>query len=167
MTKSSEPEITLRAAEERDEAFVLELYAGTRAAEMALVPWTQEQKSAFVRAQFLAQQDHYQQKFPDATRDIVSCGDRSVGHLHVARLPEEIRIVDLIVSPGVRKKGIGSTLIRRVQAEATSANKAVTVYVETFNDSLVLFEKLGFVRAAEHGMHFLMRWKPAPDRSAR
>jgi hypothetical protein len=34
------------------------------------------------------------------------------------------------------------------------------VFVESFNPSLRLFERLGFVAADEQGAHLLMQWKP-------
>lgn len=40
---------------ESDEQFLTELYASTRAAEMAIVPWESEQKRAFLKMQFEAQ----------------------------------------------------------------------------------------------------------------
>jgi len=55
----SAPSITLRPVTPEDETILLELYASTRADEMSLVPWSDEQKRAFVLAQFNAQQLHY------------------------------------------------------------------------------------------------------------
>src|SRR5438132_13302161 len=43
--------ITLRDETEEDESFLLELYASTRAHEIALVSWTDEQKKTFVAMQ--------------------------------------------------------------------------------------------------------------------
>lgn len=36
---------------ESDETFLIELYASTRAGEMAIVPWDTEQKQAFLQIQ--------------------------------------------------------------------------------------------------------------------
>jgi hypothetical protein len=47
---------TLRPVQEEDEALLLEIYASTRADEMALVPWNGAQKQAFLHMQFSAQQ---------------------------------------------------------------------------------------------------------------
>ena len=46
--------ITLRPVEEADQDFLLSVYASSRADEMARVPWSPEQKQAFVRTQFTA-----------------------------------------------------------------------------------------------------------------
>jgi len=50
-------EITLRDASVEDEGLLLEIYSSTRAKEMALVPWSDPQKEAFVKMQFQAQQE--------------------------------------------------------------------------------------------------------------
>ena len=51
--------VTLRDAEPRDRDLLLRLYDSTRQLELASVPWTPEQKSAFVEQQFGAQDLHY------------------------------------------------------------------------------------------------------------
>ena len=43
--------------------------------------------------------------------------------------------------------------------EAKQAKKRVTIYVESFNPSLRLFERLGFRKVEENGFQFLMEWK--------
>jgi hypothetical protein len=40
------------------------VYAGTRAAELTAVPWTDEQKAAFVQTQFAAQARHDREHYP-------------------------------------------------------------------------------------------------------
>jgi GNAT superfamily N-acetyltransferase len=153
--------VTLRAVGPADEAFLLDVYAGTRADELALVPWTDEQRQAFVRMQFAAQQEHYQEKYPEANHDIILLAGRPVGRLYVAREEHEIRIVDIALLPPERNAGVGSYLIRELLDEATRAGKPLRVYVESFNPSLPLFERLGFYRAEQNGMHILMQWDPA------
>src|ERR1044072_8915323 len=87
--------ITLRPVNADDYDFLVEVYGSTRAEELALVPWTAEQHQVFIRSQFAAQQDHYAKKYPTASHDIIMSDSRPVGRLYVARLDQEIRIVDL------------------------------------------------------------------------
>ena len=68
-----------------DEAFLLEVYASTRAAEMALVPWSDEQRTAFVRMQFQAQDSHYRQRYPDADFKLILVDNNPVGRIFVFR----------------------------------------------------------------------------------
>jgi len=156
--------ITLRPVGPDDYDFLLEVYAGTRAEEMALVPWTNEQRQAFIRSQFMAQQDHYAQKYPAASHDIILSNSRQVGRLYVARLDHEIRIVDITLLPAERNFGIGSYLIKQLLDEAKSTGKMTRIYLEEFNPSLRLFQRLGFWSSEQHGIHLLMEW-PTRDPS--
>ena len=153
--------ITLRPVGPGDHEFLVEVYGSTRAEELALVPWTKEQQQAFVRLQFAAQQDHYAQKYPAASHDIILSNNQPVGRLYVARLDHEIRIVDITVLPGERNAGIGSYLIRQLLDESERTGKVTRIYVEEFNPSLRLFERLGFSPSEQTGMHVLMQWSPS------
>jgi len=154
------PNVTLRPVGPDDHDFLLEVYGATRAEELALTPWTSEQQHAFVRSQFAAQQHHYAEKYPAASHDIIMVDGRPAGRLYVARLDHEIRIVDITVVPAERNSGIGSYLIRQLLDEAKSAGKVTRIYVEEFNPSLRLFERLGFSSSEQHGIHLLMEWSP-------
>ena len=164
---SSEPlrrsNIKLRPVSSNDYDFLVEVYGSTRADELALVPWTTEQKQAFVRSQFAAQQDHYAKKYPAASHDIIMSDDRPVGRLYIARLDQEIRIVDITLLPAERNAGIGSHLIEQLLDEARRSRKVTRIYVEEFNPSLRLFERLGFSPSEQHGMHLLLQCNPGQD----
>jgi len=112
----------------------------------------------FVRSQFAAQQEHYAQKYPAASHDIILFEGRQVGRLYVARLDQEIRIVDITLLPRERNAGIGSYLIRQLLDEANRSGKVTRIYVEEFNPSLRLFERLGFSPIEQHGIHLLLQW---------
>jgi ribosomal protein S18 acetylase RimI-like enzyme len=152
--------VTLRPVGPADEAFLLDVYAGTRADELALVSWSEERRQTFVRMQFTAQQEHYRKAHPEANHDIILLGGRPVGRLYVARKEREIRIVDIALLPPQRNAGVGSYLMRGLLDESARAGKPLRVYVESFNPSLRLFERLGFYRTGQNGMHILMQWDP-------
>ena len=156
--------ITLRLAEAADEDFLLAVYASTRAAELALVPWNEDQKKQFVRMQFVAQRDHYRTYIPEGEQYVILCDRRAVGRLWIARKPEEIKILDITILPKDRNRGIGGQLLAAVLREAAETNKPVTIYVEDFNPSHRFFERLGFVAAEKQGMHVLMKWTPHKER---
>jgi ribosomal protein S18 acetylase RimI-like enzyme len=160
-TANASSAITLRPVVAEDEPLLLELYASTRAEEMAMVSWTREQQEAFVRMQFDAQQAHYKKIQPDANHDIIMSNGRPVGRLYVARTKKHIEIMDITVLPQGRNAGIGSSLIRALMEEAESS-RPLRIYVENFNPSLRLFERLGFKAVEEDGFMLLMEWVPSP-----
>ena len=158
---SSPLNITLRPVDAGDYDFLVEIYGSTRAEELALVPWTTEQQQVFVRSQLAAQQDHYVKKYPTANHYIIMSDDRPVGRLYVARLDQEIRIIDITLLPAERNTGIGSYLIRQLLDEASRSGKITRIYVEEFNPSLRLFERLGFSPTEQHGIHLLLQCNPS------
>ena len=152
--------ITLREETPEDESFLLEVYASTRAQEMALVPWSDEQREAFVRSQFNAQHSYYQAQFPDASYQVIMVNGERAGRVYVLREPKAIRILDITLLPRHRNAGIGSSLMHELLAEGAREGKAVNIWVENFNPSLKLFERLGFVRIQEEGFNYLMEYRP-------
>jgi len=157
---SESPNATLRPIGPDDYDFLVEVYGSTRAEEMAMVPWTIEQQQAFVRMQFTAQQDHYTKTYPTASYDIIMSDSRPVGRLYVARLDQEIRIIDITLLPAERNAGIGSYLIKQLLDEANRAGKVTRIFVEEFNPSRRLFERLNFSLSEQHGIHMLLQCNP-------
>ena len=106
--------------------------------------------------QFNSQQDHYGQKYPTASHDVILSNGRQVGRLYVARLEKEIRIVDITLLPTARNCGIGSHLLKQLIEESRRDSKVIRIYVEEFNPSLSLFKRLGFSATEQQGVHLLM-----------
>jgi RimJ/RimL family protein N-acetyltransferase len=151
--------VTLIPVTPEDEAFLYEVFASTRAEELAQVPWNEAQREAFLKSQFAAQQLHYSTYYPDSTHDIILLGSHSIGRLYVARSAEKISILDITILPEHRNKSIGTPLIKRLMDEAADAGKRLTIYVESFNPSRRLFERLGFSKIEDDGVNYLMEWR--------
>ena len=141
-----------------DHEFLYRVYASTRQEELAAVPWTAEQKEAFLRSQFDLQHQHYQKYYGDAEFDIILRDGKPAGRLYVHRSPEEIRIVDIALLPEHRGAGIGSSLLQDVLTEAAGTGKRVSIHVEQFNPAMRLYERLGFTKQEEVGVYFRMEW---------
>ena len=136
------------------------MYATTRADELALVPWTDDEKAAFVAMQFEAQDVSYRMTYPDG-RFLVVLGDGvPIGRLYLGRLVDEIRIVDIALLPEHRGAGIGSRLIDDVLAEADAAGIFVRLHVEPWNPALRLYERRGFRVVEERGVYLFMERPP-------
>ncbi len=150
--------IATRPVLPEDEPFLLEVYASTRAAELALTPWTAEQRFAFVQMQFAAQQVHYQRYYPEAVHEIILKNGKPIGRSYIDRRATEIRVLDLTLLPEYRGAGIGTQLFRALSAEAATAHKTVSIHVEVFSPALRFFERLGFAKKEEDGIYCLMVW---------
>lgn len=153
-------QIRLRTAVAADENFILSVYASTRADELQQVPWTAEQKEAFVKMQFASQKQHYAASHPQASHDLICVDETEVGRIYLDR-GENLHILDVTILPQYRNQGIGGVLLRRLLDEAGQSGKIVTIYVETFNPSVRFFERLGFQKDQEIGFQFLLKWEPA------
>ena len=129
---------------------------------MALVPWPEIQREAFVRMQFTAQDSHYRNRYPDADYKVILNEDKPVGRIYIFRDEKVIRILDITLLPQHRNAGIGTQLVTAVLSEGAGTAKAVQIYVETFNPSLRLFERLGFAKIGEEGFNLLLQWRPDP-----
>ena len=149
----------LRPVEDSDRSFLLEVYASTRATELELVPWDEAQRQAFVKMQFEAQDEHYRAKFPEASYNIIVHDGEPAGRLYVLRNETQIRILDITLLPQYRNSGIGTPLIRGLMDEAKSLGLPVRIYVENFNPSRALFERLGFSQIDETDFNLLYEWK--------
>ena len=137
-------DVALRPLTEADEPFALSVYASTREEELAPVPWSDEQKAAFVAMQFAAQSAHYAQHYTGMSSDVILVDGEPAGRLLVARWREEIRIVDIALLPAFRGRGAGSELLRDLMDEATEMGKPLSIHVERDNRALALYERLGF-----------------------
>ena len=151
--------ITLRKACESDAAFLLEVYESTRADELALVSWSDEQKEAFLKFQFDAQHGFYHDQYPQASYNIILQDSEPVGRLYVLREDDQMRILDVTVLPRYRNAGVGTALMRELLTEGAQTRRPVHIWVEHFNPSVRLFERLGFSRIQEEGINFLMEWQ--------
>ena len=152
--------VALRPIRDADESFLLSVYASTREEELAVVPWTDDQKATFVKLQFDAQHAHYQEHFRGASFDVVLVAGQPAGRLYVGRWPREIRIVDISFLPEHRGRGLGTEILQGLFAEGRAAGRPVSFHVERFNPALRLYERLGFRMVEDKGIYLLME-RPA------
>lgn len=149
--------VTLRPVQDSDDEFLLKVYGSTREQELAQVPWTAEQKLQFVRMQWDAQKSHYAAQHPRASHEIICVKGDAAGRLYLDRTGEKFHILDITLLPEHRNRGAGSILLRQIMAEAKETGRPVSIYVETFNPSLRLFQRLGFTSIQQEGFHLLLQ----------
>jgi ribosomal protein S18 acetylase RimI-like enzyme len=160
LPEDPEEMVTLRPARPEDREILLAVYASTRTEELAAVQWTEEQKAAFLRMQFDAQDAHYREHYEGATCEVIEVDDVPAGRLYVHRRPKEIRLVDIALLPPFRGLGIGTRLLEELISEANERAVPLTIHVEVFNPARSLYERLGFRPVEEHGVHLLMERRP-------
>ena len=149
----------LRPAGEADLDFLYLLYASSRADEMAILDWSNQQKEAFLRMQFDAQHQYYHEQFSTAKFDIIELDNEAIGRLYVDRRVDEIRIIDIALLPEYRGKGIGGEFMKSLIEEAVSSKLSVTIHVEHNNPAMHLYQRLGFRHIRDEGVYYFMEWK--------
>jgi ribosomal protein S18 acetylase RimI-like enzyme len=153
--------VELRPAQPEDRPFLFRLYATTRADELAVLPWTDEQKRSFLEQQFLAQDRAYRDNYPDATFSVIIRAGEPIGRLYVAPLgDDELRVIDIALLPEERGKEIGSELMTGVIASAVHEGRMVSLHVERWNRAVRFYERLGFVRTGENEVYVRMERLP-------
>jgi GNAT superfamily N-acetyltransferase len=151
----------LRPVTAEDGAFLLQVYASTRAEELAAMDWDDHAREAFIEMQFHAQDRHYRSHFSGARFDVIEVNDVAVGRLYVHRAKDEIRILDIALLPEHRGHGIGALLLSGLQAEAAGRGTPLVLHVEQHNRARSLYLRLGFEeKLRAHGMHVMMVWSP-------
>ena len=150
--------IVLRPIRPEDDSFLARVYASSRADELAITGWSEEQKAAFCRQQFDAQSTYYAANYAEASFQIIEREGAPIGRLYVDRAKNEIRIVDIALLPEFRGSGIGTELLHELLEEARAAGKSVSIHVERFNRALQLYQRLGFRQLEDKGVYLLMRW---------
>ena len=152
------------AAPER--RFLAELYASTRQEELAPVPWTVEEKEAFLHQQFEAQLSHYLEHFADAEFWVLTRNGERIGRLYRQLRDDEVRLVDIALLPAARGEGLGEALLRDVCEAAAQRQLPVRIHVEKQNPALRLYQRLGFVQVEDQGVYWLLEWRTGSPASS-
>jgi GNAT superfamily N-acetyltransferase len=149
-----------RPATPADETFLLQVYKSSRGDDLRGLGWEEDRINEFLEMQYEAQRRFFDNDYKSATDEVVLVEEKPAGRLIVERRDHEIRCIDLGLLPAYRNRGIGTLIIRDLQAEAGAANKSLRLQVIRFNRAVNLLERLGFIRTSETGTHFQMEWTP-------
>lgn len=141
-----------------DEAFAYAVYASTRREEVAAWGWDEAQQNAFLRMQFQMQRRAYALQFPAAEHSLIVQDGQPVGRLIVLHDDQAIGLTDIALLPAFRGRGLGSAIIRGLQAEAAAAGKPLQLQVMKTNPARRLYERLGFTVCGETATHYAMQW---------
>lgn len=155
---------SLRATHDGDLPWLRDLYASTRAEEMAPVPWPEIAKRSFLDQQFALQHRHYLAHYADTDFLAIEHAERGpVGRYYLQRTAPEHLLVDISLFPALRGSGVGTALIRQSQQDAAALGRGMRLHVQESNPGARrLYERLGFVAEGSEGTHRPMRWSPPP-----
>ncbi len=104
------------------------------------------------------QQDHFAGGWPDLRLAIEVEGELA-GFLDLDEQGPSVEIAALELAPRWQRQGIGSAIIRAVQARAAELERPVTLRVLKVNPARALYERLGFRQVGETPTHYQMAWR--------
>jgi GNAT superfamily N-acetyltransferase len=152
--------VSFRPIADEDLPFLFEVYASTRAEELAPTGWPAEMKVQFLQQQFTAQHDHYQRHYPDGEWLVLLRESDSVGRLYVEEWASQIRLIDIAILPRFRGLGLGSAILSDLREWASEKSKPLTIHVEKSNPARSLYDRMGFAFLQENGAYDLLEWRP-------
>jgi ribosomal protein S18 acetylase RimI-like enzyme len=152
--------LALRDEADGDIPFLMALYASNREAELAAFPWPPSQKAAFLHMQFNAQRTSYRTHHPNAAYKMVEVRGLPIGRLYWDELPSHLHIIDITLVPERRGRGLGTMLLDRLIAMASSNGWSVGLAVDKDNRALKLYQRMGFIIVADRGLYQQMELRP-------
>lgn len=161
LAHAAPPGVTLRNETDGDVPFIEGLYASTRAAELAPVPWPESEKARFLQSQFTLQRAHYRLHYADALFLLIERDGAPIGRIYLHESAGEIRLMEVALVPESRGRGLGTTLVRAIVTEACERGVRLTLHVEPDNPAQRLYARLGFRRVETRGIYDLLEWTPA------
>jgi ribosomal protein S18 acetylase RimI-like enzyme len=150
----NELDLSLREVTPDDEPFLFEVYASTRLDELQETGWSDEQKLAFIRMQFLVRERTHQR----ADDRIVLLNGKPIGRMLVDRGEAAILLRDIAVLTEYRNAGVGSRLIQDLMKEAAAAGKPIQLHVVASSPAVRLYERLGFRQTGDDAAYLEMEW---------
>lgn len=152
--------IALRWLHEDDLPWLGELYAHTRADEMAALPWPDHARRAFLHQQFVLQHRHYLAEYADAEFLAVCRRGVPAGRLYLRRTAPMHLVVDISLFADARGLGIGRALLAAAQHDAARHGRGLRLHVLLHNaGARRLYARLGFVEAGGAAPYLRMDWR--------
>ena len=149
--------VTLRPECSQDESFIRNLILETIAGELGASAWPEPMRSHLLGVQYAGRRQSFRLTFPEAASYVIESGGIAAGWAVVTDLPQEMFLVEIMVSPECRNRGIGSAVIRQLAADAAAHRKPVRLTVNAMNSAAIrLYERLGFHRTGGDEVRYLM-----------
>lgn len=139
----------LRAADRRDLAYAWRLYEQLmRARTEALMPWRAERQREVV-----------ENALDSGGMRMIAAEGAVCGWLHVLEGVDGIELHQLYVAPERQNRGIGSAILKDLQARAAAAGRPLRLNVLINNPARRLYERLGFRIERSDAVKHYMAWR--------
>lgn len=149
--------VTLRPETPADEPFVRSLFLDTVAQELGASAWPEPMRSHLLGIQYTARRQSHIANNPTAASHVIQADNVDVGWALVNTMPLEVRVLEIMVLPGMRGSGIGTAVIGEILSTAAAAGKPVRLNVNVTNQGAIrLYQRLGFRKIGQDAVQYLM-----------
>lgn len=154
------PGLDLRLARIDDEEFLLSLFCSARP-ELAFLPLPPAQLALLMRQQYELQQRDYTNRYPHAEHWIITVSAEPIGKIMFERTAAALHIIDFIIAPDWRKRGMGSSILAALKDYVDTKAGVLSLCVEHQNTHAQrLYQRLGFIKKQSTDTHELLAWSP-------
>jgi ribosomal protein S18 acetylase RimI-like enzyme len=146
----NEPEVTLRPATVADTTFAQAAHhaAYRDVVERQFGNWDDEMQAGFFKT-----------AWGHGGFQVILYQDKRCGYFRQENLADAIKIHEIVLLPSFQGKGIGTTILKRVQKQARRDHLPVQLQVLKSNQAAKLYERLGFKVTGATDTHKLMEWR--------
>jgi GNAT superfamily N-acetyltransferase len=153
--------VSLRPETGAEGDFLRSVITATIIQELGAEAWPEPMRTHLAGMQYTMRRQGVQTRHPGGCSRIIVADGVNSGWLFTAELPDVIWLVEIMVAPEARGKGIGGEAVRQVLAEA--AGKPVRLKVNVTNQRATrLYERLGFRIVEGDEVQHLMERPAAP-----
>jgi GNAT superfamily N-acetyltransferase len=152
--------VSLRPETVDDRPFLRDLHLSVRDEEPGFRELAPANRTALLDQQFTWQHAHYLAAFPQGWFTIVMVDDRPAGRFYLARLADCMRVIDISLLPEYRGQGIGTQLLKNVQAESVRTGLPIRLSVVRSNSAGSFYARLGFRITRLEDIRQEMEWSP-------
>ena len=157
--------LSMRSQTDGDTAFLFDLFASTKAAEMALMPIDGAGRMQLLQMQFRSMTETYRHQYPNARFDIVELDGTPIGRLVTDVRTDCVYYVDIALLAERQGAGIATTLMQAVLEEPRRLGLPGRVKVLSSNTaSLRLCSRIGMTLRADIPPYVELEWSD-PSRS--
>jgi GNAT superfamily N-acetyltransferase len=164
--------VRCRPAQASDESLLREVFASTRAQDLALLGMEPVVLSTLVQMQFEAQRHHYTRAHAGCMAWVVeraaagSSAPQALGHMWLHLDASGLRLMDIAVLPAQRGQGIAAICVQALLHLADAHGWPVHLHVLADDAIRHWYARLGFVTTAHVGQHQAMT-RPVIDPESR
>jgi ribosomal protein S18 acetylase RimI-like enzyme len=118
-------------------------------------------RSHLLGVQYTGRRHSSRADFPEAMSQVIQANGGDAGWVLVNAMQHEVRLIEIMVAPEIRGKGIGTAVIRELLANAFEAGKPMRLSVNVTNSGAIrLYERLGFRRIDGNEVQHVMEARP-------